>query len=119
MFYQYEDIGHDRSDDKDQTLELAPTPVADPPSSGGVGEQKQIIFGGVGGFAGMGGFVGGLFPHLGFGGVGGIGNFGGIGGGTGIIPGGVGGIGGIGGVGGGAGGVGGGVGGVGGGLPFP
>ncbi|XP_038906734.1 glycine-rich protein 5-like [Benincasa hispida] len=82
-----------------QTLEQAAAPVADPPSSSGVDDQKNI-FGGVGGFAGMGGYIGGLFPHLG--GVGVIGKYGGIGGGIGFGHGGFGGgVGGVGGVGGG------------------
>ncbi|XP_008460740.2 glycine-rich protein 5-like [Cucumis melo] len=82
-----------------QTLERAASPVAEPPCRGGVDDQKNI-FGGVGGFTGMGGYIGGLFPHLG--GVGTIGKYGGIGGGFGFGHGGFGaGVGGVGGVGGG------------------
>jgi len=86
------------SGDGDGMLDLAVAPVAGQPSSNDV-DQKNI-YGGVGGFAGMGGYIGGLFPHLG--GVGVIGKYGGIGGGIGFGHGGFGGgVGGVGGVGGG------------------
>ncbi|XP_031736587.1 glycine-rich protein 5-like isoform X3 [Cucumis sativus] len=88
-----------RRQEKYRTLERAAAPVAEPPSRGGVDDQKNI-FGGVGAFAGMGGYIGGLFPHLG--GVGVIGKYGGIGGGFGVGHGGFGGgVGGVGGIGGG------------------
>ncbi|KAK3187792.1 hypothetical protein Dsin_027353 [Dipteronia sinensis] len=86
----------------DLTVLHADAPKAESPT--GVDDKKNLIFGGIGGFAGMGGFVGGAgLPLVG----GAIGKYGGIGGAAGIGGGhGLGGLGGIGGVGG-AGGVGG------------
>lgn len=98
---------------EEQTLQ-ADAPKADSPKgTSGIDDNKNFIYGGVGGFAGMGGYGGiaGGIPFLG--GLGGIGKFGGIGGAAGIGGyTGIGGLGGLGGVGGlaGGGGLGGGSG---------
>lgn len=83
-----------------QTIVHANAPAAaESPASTGLKDEKNFIYGGVGGFAGMGGYAGmvGGVPVLG--GVGGIGKYGGLGG-----VGGLGGYNGLGGLGSGAGG---------------
>ncbi|GMI69991.1 hypothetical protein HRI_000668400 [Hibiscus trionum] len=89
----------------DSAKEQANATKADSPKANGIDEEKNFIYGGVGGYAGMGGYAGvvGGLPLLG--GLGGIGKYGGIGGAAGI--GGLGGMGGLGGLGGGVGGAGG------------
>ena len=95
---------------KEQTLQ-ANAPKTDSPKGNGIDDEKNLIYGGIGGFAGMGGYAGvaGGMPLLG--GLGGIGKYGGIGGAAGLGGytgiGGLGGLGGVGGLGGGAGGIGG------------
>ncbi|KAF9688939.1 hypothetical protein SADUNF_Sadunf01G0040100 [Salix dunnii] len=100
---------------EEQPVHASAPIMAESPSSTGIQDKKNFIYGGgVGGFVGMGGYAGiiGGLPTIG--GLGGIGKYGGIGGAGGIGKyGGIGGAGGIGGVAGlgGLGGAGGGVGG--------
>ncbi|XP_021896930.1 glycine-rich protein 23 [Carica papaya] len=122
--YRVNEQPSDQASGPEETVLHADAPKAESPT--GLDDEKNFIYGGVGGFAGVGGYAGvaGGIPLLGglggigkFGGIGGAGGIGGIGGLGGGVAGGVGGVGGIGGLGGlpggGAGGPGGGS------LPFP
>ncbi|KAK4421696.1 hypothetical protein Salat_2120200 [Sesamum alatum] len=62
-----------------QNTENVATTAASPAANGGLDDQKNFIYGGVGGWGGVGGFVG-VLPIFGLGGLGGGSGLGGVGG---------------------------------------